>query len=102
MSNICAFDGLYIASRMITSRRRDNLHEIRERLNLQLASVVLGHPVRQLAARALNLTYFSIAMYEKEALGGAKINSGCKHTRVPCILLLKDLLCNMQHVCMYA
>ena len=68
---------------MIISRIRDNLQEVRERLYLQLAFVVLGHPVKRLAARALKLTYCSIAMYGKG--GGAKIYSRCKRVRVLCI-----------------
>ena len=34
-----------VASRRIISRVHDNLHKVRERLYLQLAFVVLGHPV---------------------------------------------------------
>ena len=72
-----------VASRMIIFRRHDNLHEVRERLYLILIFVIilLGHPVRQLTARALKLTYCPIEMYGKGALGGAKMYSGCNaHT----------------------
>ena len=62
-----------VASRTITFRRRDNLHEVGERLYFLLVFVVLGHPVRQLSARALKLTYCPIEMYGKGALPLAKM-----------------------------
>ena len=62
-----------VASCTIIFRRRDNLHEVRERLNFLLIFVVLGHPVRRLAARALKLTYWPIEMHGKGALPLAKM-----------------------------
>ena len=62
-----------VALRMIIFRRRDSLHKVRERLYFLLIFVVLGHPVRQPAARALKLTYCSIEMYWKGALPRAKM-----------------------------
>ena len=56
---------------------------MRERLNFPLIFVVLEHPVRRLAARALKLTYCPIEMY-----GPGKNVPQPKRARIPCILLL--------------
>ena len=73
---------------MIIFRRRDNLHEVKERLNFLLIFVVLGHPVRGLAARALKLTYWPIEMYGNGAFAPGKNVPQLKRARIPCILLL--------------
>ncbi len=67
---------------MIIFRKRDNLHEVRERLHFPLIFVGLGHPLRRLAARAIKLTYCPIEMY------GNKNVPQLKRVRIPCILLL--------------
>ena len=49
-----------VVSHMIVSRRGDNLHEVRERLNLQLAFICcIGESGKRLAAHTLKLIYYS-------------------------------------------
>ena len=64
---------------MVTSRRSDNFHEVKDRLQFYLIFIVLGYPVEQRWACALKYSKIYIEMYAKWALGAAKTYSGCSY-----------------------